>query len=277
MKKNKIKSMKLYNNVYRIFNELKYIGKYKSKYLKVRDLTKFDQLHYNGTKAIDFAIKKLKIRPNTLVLEIGSGIGGPARYISYKTKALVTALELQTDQNNVAKKLTKKCKLSNLINHISGDFITYYWGKNKFDIIVSWLTLYHIKKRKKLLDKCYNLINDNGFFFAEDIIVEKKLNNKDLKELSKELYANYLPTYKKYLIDLKKAGFKIIYHKNMTKNWSKFVSERKNLYNKNIKRNIKVHGEKTYENVSDFYNIVDKYFSEKKIGGIKVIAKKIKN
>ena len=93
-----IKSMKLYNNVYRIFNELKYIGKYKSKYLKVKDLTKFDQLHYNGTKAIDFAIKKLKIRPNTLVLEIGSGIGGPARYISYKRSLIRLLLNLGSAQ-----------------------------------------------------------------------------------------------------------------------------------------------------------------------------------
>ena len=100
--------MKLYQNVDRIFNELKAINKDKSKSLNVHDLFKFDQLHYNGTKAVDFAIKKTKINKNKLVLEIGSGIGGPARYIGYKTKSLVTALELQKDQNKVAKILTKK-------------------------------------------------------------------------------------------------------------------------------------------------------------------------
>tara|TARA_B100001971_G_C18053860_1_gene464276 strand:- start:48 stop:185 length:138 start_codon:yes stop_codon:yes gene_type:complete len=45
MNKSKIKSMKLYNNVSRIFNELKEVGKDKSKLLKVEDLIKFDQLH----------------------------------------------------------------------------------------------------------------------------------------------------------------------------------------------------------------------------------------
>ena len=61
MVKLKIKSMKLYNKVNRVFNELKEVGKEKSKSLKVRDLVKFDQLHYHGTKAVDFAIKKTKI------------------------------------------------------------------------------------------------------------------------------------------------------------------------------------------------------------------------
>ena len=103
----KIKSMKLYNNVGRIFNELREIGKDKSKLLKVEDLIKFDQLHYCGTEAVDFAIKNTQINFNKSVLEIGSGIGGPARYIAYKTKASVTALELQADQHKIATDLTK--------------------------------------------------------------------------------------------------------------------------------------------------------------------------
>ena len=58
MNKSNIKSMKLYNNVDRIFNELREIGKDQSKFLKIEDLIKFDQLHYCGTEAVDFAIKK---------------------------------------------------------------------------------------------------------------------------------------------------------------------------------------------------------------------------
>ena len=56
-----IKSMKLYNNVDRIFNELKEIGKSTSSSLLVEDLTKFDQWHYHGTDAIDIFIEKLGI------------------------------------------------------------------------------------------------------------------------------------------------------------------------------------------------------------------------
>ena len=61
MNKSKIKSMKLYNNVGRIFNELREIGKDKSKLLNVEDLIKFDQLHYCGTEAVDFAIKNTQV------------------------------------------------------------------------------------------------------------------------------------------------------------------------------------------------------------------------
>jgi len=188
---------------------------------------------------------------------------------------LVTALELQKDQNDVAKILTKKCGLDKYVKHKEGDILEYKANQKKYDAIVSWLTLYHIKKHKRLLKKCNNLIFKNGYFFSEDIIAQKKLNKKDLSTLSKELYANYLPSYNEYITDLENAGFKILYHKNMSKNWTNFVNKRKNLYNKNKNKNIKVHGKEIFENVSKFYYVVDKYFASKKIGGIKVVARKI--
>ena len=275
MNKSKIKSMKLYNNVSRIFNELKVVGKDKSKLLKVEDLIKFDQLHYCGTDAVDFAIINTKINSSKSILEIGSGIGGPARYIGYKTRASVTALELQEDQHKIAVDLTNKCKLLKFVNHIRGDILNYNWKNKKFNVVVSWLALYHIKDHSKLLKNCYKLIKENGYFFAEDLISIKKLSTKNLSELSIDLYAKYLPTYEMYLNDLEKKGFEIIYHKNMTKKWAKFVRKRKLSYENNKNRNIRVHGEKTYKNINHFYKIVDKYFSAQKLGGIKVIAKKI--
>ena len=58
MQNDNIKSMKLYNFIDRIYNELRELGKANSGSLSVNELSSFDQLHYHGTQAIDFAIKK---------------------------------------------------------------------------------------------------------------------------------------------------------------------------------------------------------------------------
>ena len=135
--------MKLYNHVDRIYNVLKELGKNDSEPLLVDELTNFDQLHYYGTEALDFSINKIGIDSNMTILEIGSGIGGPARYIANKTGATVIALELQSDQNEIALDLTERCGLSKNVKHVCGDFLTYNWGGKKFDAIVS-LSLIHI-------------------------------------------------------------------------------------------------------------------------------------
>ena len=156
MLNNNIKSMKLYNFIDRVYNELKELGKETKGELSVNELSSFDQLHYHGTEAIDFAIEKFKIEHNFKVLEIGSGLGGPARYLAKKTGARVTAVELQQDHNDAAVYLTKRCCLDSNVEHICGDFLNLEFPKNHFNIVVSWLALYHIPNRKKLLQKCIN-------------------------------------------------------------------------------------------------------------------------
>ena len=271
-----IKSMKLYNNVDRIFNELREIGKSTSSTLLVEDLTKFDQLHYHGTDAIDIFIEKLEINEKTKILDVGSGIGGPARYIANKTGAEITAIELQSDQNNLAKDLTKKCGLSNKVNHICGDILDYDFKNQTFDAVVSWLTLYHIDNHEILLKKLFDLLNPNGFFYSEDITSRINLSDADLKEIKKEIYGIHLPYFDKYISNLEQNGFKLIFSEDMSSSWTDFTKERIKKYNSKKERNIRVHGKEVYDSLNSFYNFVGQYFSNGKLGGIRVIAKKLR-
>ena len=269
-----IKSMKLYNNVDRIFNELREIGKSTSSSLLVEDLTKFDQLHYHGTDAIDIFIEKLEINEKTKILDVGSGIGGPARYLADKTGAEITAIELQSDQNNLAKDLTKKCGLSNKVNHICGDILDYDFKNQTFDVVVSWLTLYHIANHKILLKKLFDLLNPNGFFYTEDITSRINLSDADRKEIKKEIYGIHLPYFDNYISNLEQNGFKLIFSEDMSSSWTDFTKERIKKYNSEKERNIRVHGKEVYDSLNSFYSFVGQYFSDGKLGGIRVIAKK---
>jgi sarcosine/dimethylglycine N-methyltransferase len=125
-----IKSMKLYTNVERVYNELAELGIGDSEPLKVEQLSTFDQLHYHGTGALDKAIHLLDIESSQQLLEVGSGIGGPARYLASKTGANITALELQADQNQVAHQLSQRCGLSGRINHLEGIFLIMTGASN---------------------------------------------------------------------------------------------------------------------------------------------------
>jgi SAM-dependent methyltransferase len=104
----RMKSMKLYTNVHRIHNELAALGIARDAALRVDQLTPFDQYHYFGTDAVDEALEVLQLQPGSRVLDVGSGIGGPARYIAAKTGAHVTALEF-SPIFTVARGLTARC------------------------------------------------------------------------------------------------------------------------------------------------------------------------
>ena len=270
-----IKSMKLYTHVERVYNELNVLGKDSNQPLQEKDISAFDQLHYHGTSAVDDAIDLMGIDSNSKVLEIGSGLGGPARHIAEKTKASIAALELQSDQNEVAKELTNRCGLANHIEHICGDFLDYKWDNQSYDAIVSWLAIYHIPERPKLLSISKKLLNPGGLYFAEDLYARKSLQEKEKMELQSGLYAAYLPDLEQYKLDLIDAGFNIVHCTEMSDNWTEFTSQRLAAYQQAKNRHIQIHGQPTYEAMEEFYQLVNRNFKSGALGGIKILAQKI--
>ena len=269
-----IKSMRLYTNVERIYNELNELGLAQSESLDVEILSQFDQLHYHGTDALDIAIKILGLDSSHEVLEIGSGIGGPARYLANKTGALVKALELQPDQNDLAQKLSRKCRIDKNLQHVCGDFLDYDFVARQYDAIVSWLALYHIPDRERMLKRCHQLLKPGGQFYTEDLYMRKAFNQDEQQNLAEELYAVTLPDWDDYQSRIEANGFEIIHCEDMSDDWGAFTHQRLKDYNNDRDRHVRVHGETTVEELKIFYSSVDRHFQSGKLGGIRLCAKK---
>src|SRR5712691_10798515 len=115
-----LKSMPLYVNVERIHNELTELGIAGDAPLQPEQLFPFDQYHYNGVDAVRAAVEAVGIGSDTHALEIGSGIGGPARYLAHTTGCRVTALELQPELHEIGVDLTLRSGLAGQVTHLCG-------------------------------------------------------------------------------------------------------------------------------------------------------------
>src|SRR4051812_97333 len=63
-------------------------------HLKAEQLYPFDQLHGRNIEATRDHVGRLKLASSDNVLDVGSGVGGPARYINATTGATVIGLDL---------------------------------------------------------------------------------------------------------------------------------------------------------------------------------------
>ena len=271
---NDIKDMKLYSDAYRIFKDLKAIGYSEDDKLNLVDLNQFDQLHYHGTLSVQEAIETINIQENDNVLEVGAGWGGPSRFIAYKTRAHVSALELQKDYSEVGKELTLRTGLESFVTHINQDFLNFSERNNCFNKIVSWLALYHIPDRKKYTQKLFNLLYQNGMLFIEDLTFGSGFESSHKEILEKKLFANSLEKYSDYLEICAKAGFEIVEHKDMSSDWENYTKERLKVLQTNRNNHEKIHGVEGYSTIEDFYKTVADGFAENIIGGIRLICKK---
>ena len=271
---NDIKSMKLYTHVERIENELAELGYASEDALRVDELSALDQLHYHGTAALDTALRLVGARPGQHWLEIGSGIGGPARYLAQRGALRVTALELQPDQDALAAKLTRRCGLEQAVTHRCGNFLDFDFGAQRFDAAVSWLALYHIPERARLLRRCHDLLTPGACFYTEDLYSREEIDAGQLVELQRDLYAITLPRFEQYRADLEDAGFIIERCDDMSADWAAFTHARLDAYRRERARHRRVHGAATVQALDDFYSAVDYHFQSGKLGGLRLCARR---
>jgi cyclopropane fatty-acyl-phospholipid synthase-like methyltransferase len=269
-----IKSMKLYAHVERIESELAELGYAPGAALSVDELSTFDQLHYHGTEALDEALQRLGAGAGQHWLEIGSGIGGPARYLAHRGGLRVTALELQPDQHELASELTRRCDIESRVDHVCGDFLDFDFGAQRFDAVVSWLALYHIPARPRLLQRCHALLKPGAFFYTEDLCSLAEIGAAQLADLERDLYAITLPRLDEYRNDVENAGFEVLHCEDMSADWAQFTRARLAAFRSERARHVCVHGEATVQALDDFYSAVDHHFHSGKLGGLRMCARR---
>lgn len=268
-----MKSMKLYEQVERIHNELRALGIEDHAPLKVSDITPFDQYHYLGTSAVDEAARALRIGPQSRVLEIGSGIGGPARYLAATTGCTVVAVELQSDLHETAVNLTERCGFDGQVRHVCGDILEMSPPGPAFDAILSFLVFLHIPDRERLFGVCRSQLRENGEMFIEDFVLKKQGTDRHLSDLRNKLQCPYLPDAATYEAELKRAGFVIQQFSDMTEPWREFTAKRLHAFRGQRERNVAVHGETITSGLDDFYSTVAALFANGIVGGARIRAR----
>tara|TARA_B110000196_G_C21105208_1_gene644811 strand:+ start:388 stop:1578 length:1191 start_codon:yes stop_codon:yes gene_type:complete len=120
-----------------------------------------DSLEEAQNNKINHIIKKLNIKPNQKILDIGCGWGSLAIDIAKTTKCEVTGITLSKNQLNYC---IKKAKELNLENQVKFKLIDYRELNEKFDRIVSVGMLEHVGRKfyKKFFSKVHNILNEDG-------------------------------------------------------------------------------------------------------------------
>ncbi len=127
-----------------------------------------DTLETAQNNKIDHIIKKLNLKPNQKVLDIGSGWGSLAIEIAKKTKCEVTGITLSENQYKYS---MQKAKENNLENQVQFKLADYRNLNEKFDRIVSVGMFEHVGRKfyKTFFKQVNNLLNDEGLALIHTI------------------------------------------------------------------------------------------------------------
>lgn len=85
--------------------------------LTADQLAPVDQLHLGGAPATRHLLDQLALDPGSQLLDVGCGIGGPARSAAAVVGCRVLGVDLSPDFVDVARRLTARVGLSELVEH----------------------------------------------------------------------------------------------------------------------------------------------------------------
>ena len=127
-----------------------------------------DTLETAQNNKINHIIKKLNLKANQRVLDIGSGWGSLAIEIAKKSQCEVVGITLSENQLKYSK---KKAKEMNLENQVQFKLIDYRQINEKFDRVVSVGMFEHVGRKfyNKYFKQVSNLLKDDGIALIHTI------------------------------------------------------------------------------------------------------------
>lgn len=273
-----IKSMRLYNRpelLSAMYRRLAAAGLSKGP-CSFRDLLPFDQHHYHGVAALQDMQGVLGITASSKVINIGAGLGGPARFLAGTYGCQVLAIELQDDLHHAASELTVRCGLSGLVHHVAGDFlqIAQHLRAGSYDYVVSWLTILHFADRPRLFRDAAELLRPGGAFFAADFVQREPLSEDEWKVLHADVACPGLAASPQaYCDELAGAGLQLVRCDDETQSWGAFTRERVAAMQADADLQ-RVLGADVAPGLLYFYSAVRDLFNGGHLGGLSVYASK---
>ncbi|MFO7748734.1 MAG: methyltransferase domain-containing protein [Desulfobacteraceae bacterium] len=149
------------------------------------------------------------ITAKTKVLDIGSGIGGSARYLAKTYGCSVTALNLSEKENQRHRKMNKEQNLDHLITVVDGNFENITQPDNTFDIVWSQDAILHSGNREKVLAEALRVLKKGGEMVFTDPMQTEDCYEEYLNPILERILLESLATPEFYCNTAEQLGMKV--------------------------------------------------------------------
>lgn len=132
--------------------------------LTVEDLAPVDHYHARGFPATVELADRLPIRPGDHILDIGCGVGGPARYIAQRFGCRVSGLDITEPYVQAANKLTALLRMEGQVQVLLGDGQKLPYGDACFDGAYALHVTMNVADRPRFFAEAWRVLRPGAFF-----------------------------------------------------------------------------------------------------------------
>ena len=207
------------------------------------------------------------------MLDIGSGVGGPARYLAHATGCHVTAVELQRELHEVAVDLTRRSGLAARVEHVCGDALAVELPARAFDAAIGFLAIVHIPDRPRLMRCLHAALKPGGGLYIEDLAEHAPFAPADRHDLLTYVHGVSVTLIDDYAADLRAAGFVDVVATDLTSDWKPFAAERLAAWRAERTAIAARQGEGAWAAQEQFYTAIDRLYRSGSLAGVRMTGR----
>jgi ubiquinone/menaquinone biosynthesis C-methylase UbiE len=135
----------------------------------VDDLAPADEFHSAGRAATKDLAALAALKPGTRVLDVGSGLGGPARFLAATYGCDVTGIDLMPEFCTVATELSRLTRLTERTRFRQGNALALPFDNGAFDYVWTIQTQMNIADKRQFYGEIRRVLRPGGQFVFQDI------------------------------------------------------------------------------------------------------------
>jgi ubiquinone/menaquinone biosynthesis C-methylase UbiE len=138
--------------------------------LTTNDLSSFDQYHGGGLAGTRELASLVGLREGMRVLDVGSGVGGPARTLATEYGCDVTGIDLTEEYCLAAEMLTARLGLEARVRFHCGSALDMPFGDGAFDVVWMQNSSMNIPNKEKLYSEVRRVLRSGGSLATQDVL-----------------------------------------------------------------------------------------------------------
>jgi SAM-dependent methyltransferase len=195
----------------RVLSSLRRAGK-DLEHLTQQDLSAIDEFHLGGRESTEALVSFMDLRPGMHLLDVGCGIGGPARYFA-ELGCRVTGIDLTQEFLRVAENLTRLVNLNHGITFRQASGLALPFEAGTFDGAYEIHVGMNIADKAGVFREVARVLKSGGRFTIFDIMRNGEGSLEFPVPWAKTPETSFVQTVNDYQQALESAGLRIVHER----------------------------------------------------------------